>query len=230
MLSVTLMQKSVQMGRTLLGFFIESVLLSVLEVLAALGEVRPLERRSSLVGEALPSGLAVCFLRPLRSVDIWTKQQNMWCVLVLLAICYIKLVVKMVLKGINVRRLTEPRFRRVLMLCFPLSPSSSSLTGLNINGGGSTGFSMGGSSPYFLKWIRQSVHSRMFSRPPWCQSLEAVNTNLSSAELCLLNITLTGSALRLAKHLMDMLRSKKLFSYQMWVRYECQLHPTGQRI
>lgn len=122
----------------LLGFFIESVLLSVLEVLAALGEVRPLDRRSSLVGEALPSGLAVCFLRPLRSVDI------------------------------------EPRFRRVLMLCFPLSPSSSSLTGLNINGGGSTGFSMGGSSPYFLKWIRQSVHSKMFSRPPWCQSLEVV--------------------------------------------------------
>lgn len=70
MLSVILMQKSVHMGRTLLGFFIESVLLSVLEVLAALGEVRPLERRSSLVGEALPSGLAVCFLRPLRSVDI----------------------------------------------------------------------------------------------------------------------------------------------------------------
>lgn len=98
----------------LLGFFMESVLLSVLSVLAALGEVRPLERKSSLVGEALPSGL-VCFLRPLRSVDI------------------------------------EPRFRRVLMLCFPLSPSSSSLTGLNINGGGSTGFSMGGSSPYFLK-------------------------------------------------------------------------------
>lgn len=69
--------------------------------------------------------------------------------------------------------LTEPRLRRVLMLCFPLSPSSSSLTGLNMNGGGSTGFSMGGSSPYFLKWIRQSVQSRMFSRPPWCQSLEA---------------------------------------------------------
>lgn len=99
----------------LLGFFMESVLLSVLSVLAALGEVRPLERKSSFVGEARPSGLAVCFLRPLRSVDI------------------------------------EPRFRRVLMLCFPLSPSSSSLTGLNINGGGSTGFSMGGSSPYFLK-------------------------------------------------------------------------------
>lgn len=55
---------------TLLGFFMESVLLSVLSVLAALGEVRPLERKSSLVGEALPSGLAVCFLRPLRSVDI----------------------------------------------------------------------------------------------------------------------------------------------------------------
>lgn len=98
----------------LLGFFM-SVLLSVLSVLAALGEVRPLERRSSFVGEALPSGLAVCFLRPLRSVDI------------------------------------EPRFLRVLMLCFPLSPSSSSFTGLNINGGGSTGFSMGGRSPYFLK-------------------------------------------------------------------------------
>ncbi len=111
--------------------------------------------------------------------------------------------------------LTEPRFRRVLMLCFPLSPSSSSLTGLNINGGGSTGFSMGGSSPYFLKWIRQSVHSRMFSRPPWCQSLEAVNTNSSSAELCLLNITLTGSAPGLAKHLMDMLRSKT-FIHPCW--------------
>lgn len=73
---------------------------------------------------------------------------------------------------------TEPRFRRVLMLCFPLSPSSSSLTGLNINGGGSTGFSMGGSSPYFLKWMRQSVHSKMFSRPPWCQSLEAEESHL----------------------------------------------------
>ena len=69
---------------------------------------------------------------------------------------------------------TEPRFRRVLMLCFPLSPSSSSLTGLNMKGGGSTGFSIGGSSPYFLKWMRQSVHSKMFSRPPWCQSLESV--------------------------------------------------------
>lgn len=55
---------------TLLGFFIESVLLSVLSVLAALGDVRPPERRSSLVGEARPSGLAACFLRPLRSVDI----------------------------------------------------------------------------------------------------------------------------------------------------------------
>lgn len=55
---------------TLLGFFMESVLLSVLSVLAALGDVRPLERRSSFVGEARPSGLAACFLRPLRSVDI----------------------------------------------------------------------------------------------------------------------------------------------------------------
>lgn len=53
--------------------------------------------------------------------------------------------------GERERARTEPRFRRVLMLCFPLSPSSSSLTGLNIKGGGSTGFSMGGSSPYFLK-------------------------------------------------------------------------------
>lgn len=78
--------------------------------------------------------------------------------------------------------LTEPRLRRVLMLCFPLSPSSSSLTGLNINGGGSTGFSIGGSSPYFLKWMRQSVHSRMFSRPPWCQSLEAAQGKRVGAE------------------------------------------------
>lgn len=54
----------------------ESVLLSVLSVLAALGEVRPLERRSSLVGEDLPSGLAVCFLRPLRSVDICDEKQS----------------------------------------------------------------------------------------------------------------------------------------------------------
>lgn len=122
----------------LADFFTVSALLSLLEVLAALGELRPLERMSSLVGEARPSGLAGCFFRPLRSVDI------------------------------------EPRVRRVLMLCFPLSPSSSSLTGLNMKGGGSTGFSMGGSSPYFLKWIRQSVQRRMLSRPPWCQSLEAV--------------------------------------------------------
>lgn len=122
----------------LADFFTVSALLSLLEVLAALGELRPLERMSSLMGEARPSGLAGCFFRPLRSVDI------------------------------------EPRVRRVLMLCFPLSPSSSSLTGLNMKGGGSTGFSMGGSSPYFLKWIRQSVQSRMLSRPPWCQSLEVV--------------------------------------------------------
>lgn len=60
---------------TLLGFFMDSALLSVLSVLAALGEVRPLERRSSLVGEARPSGLAVCFLRPLRSVDIYNTEQ-----------------------------------------------------------------------------------------------------------------------------------------------------------
>lgn len=100
---------------TLASFFTVSALLSLLEVLAALGEFLPLERTSSLMGEARPSGLAGCFFRPLRSVDI------------------------------------EPLILRVLMLCFPLSPSSSSLTGLNINGGGSTGFSMGGSSPYFLK-------------------------------------------------------------------------------
>lgn len=54
-------------------------------------------------------------------------------------------------EGTNSVKPTEPRLRLVLMLCFPLSPSSSSLTGLNIKGGGSTGFSMGGSSPYFLK-------------------------------------------------------------------------------
>lgn len=56
---------------TLVDFFTESALLSLLEVLAALGELRPLERMSSLMGEALPSGLAGCFLRPLRSVDIY---------------------------------------------------------------------------------------------------------------------------------------------------------------
>lgn len=160
----------------------DSVLLSVLSVLAALGEVRPLERRSSLVGEALPSGLAVCFLRPLRSVDIWTDAAAQTSTLAGGRFKKTKpdgsLPTGLRMPVVRNQRggpvcLTEPRFRRVLMLCFPLSPSSSSLTGLNINGGGSTGFSMGGSSPYFLKWMRQSVHSRMFSRPPWCQSLEA---------------------------------------------------------
>lgn len=55
---------------TLADFFTVSALLSLLEVLAALGELRPLERMSSLMGEVRPSGLAGCFLRPLRSVDI----------------------------------------------------------------------------------------------------------------------------------------------------------------
>lgn len=55
---------------TLASFFTASALLSLLEVLAALGELRPLERMSSLVGEARPSGLAGCFFRPLRNVDI----------------------------------------------------------------------------------------------------------------------------------------------------------------
>lgn len=61
---------------TLVDFFTESALLSLLEVLAALGELRPLERMSSLIGEALPSGLAGCFLRPLRSVDIYLFNRN----------------------------------------------------------------------------------------------------------------------------------------------------------
>lgn len=61
---------------TLVDFFTESALLSLLEVLAALGELRPLDRMSSLMGEALPSGLVGCFLRPLRSVDIcWFKTE-----------------------------------------------------------------------------------------------------------------------------------------------------------
>lgn len=55
---------------TLADFFTVSALLSLLEVLAALGEFRPLERMSSLMGEVRPSGLAGCFFRPLRSVDI----------------------------------------------------------------------------------------------------------------------------------------------------------------
>lgn len=54
----------------LADFFTVSALLSLLEVLAALGEFRPLERMSSLMGEVRPSGLAGCFFRPLRSVDI----------------------------------------------------------------------------------------------------------------------------------------------------------------
>lgn len=90
---------------------------------------------------------------------------------------------KMKCEGTKGVKPTEPRLRLVLMLCFPLSPSSSSLTGLNIKGGGSTGFSMGGSSPYFLKWMRQSVHSKMFSRPPWCQSLEAWGRKSDSLEM-----------------------------------------------
>lgn len=56
---------------TLVDFFTVSALLSLLDVLAALGEFRPLERMSSLMGEVRPSGLAGCFLRPLRSVDIY---------------------------------------------------------------------------------------------------------------------------------------------------------------
>lgn len=59
---------------TLADFFTVSDLLSLLEVLAALGEFRPLERMSSLMGEARPSGLAGCFFRPLRSVDICPPQ------------------------------------------------------------------------------------------------------------------------------------------------------------
>lgn len=63
---------------TLADFFTVSALLSLLEVLAALGEFRPLDRMSSLMGEARPSGLVGCFFRPLRSVDICpskTKQR-----------------------------------------------------------------------------------------------------------------------------------------------------------
>lgn len=61
---------SIRQHLTLADFFTVSALLSLLEVLAALGEFRPLERISSLMGEARPSGLAGCFFRPLRSVDI----------------------------------------------------------------------------------------------------------------------------------------------------------------
>lgn len=63
-------QQRAEGGGTLMGFFRESALLSVLEVLAALGDVLPLDLRSSFVGDALPSGLEVCFLRPLLRVDI----------------------------------------------------------------------------------------------------------------------------------------------------------------
>ena len=60
----------------------------------------------------------------------------------------------------------------LLSLCLG-SNESPSLTGLNINDGGSLGFSISLSSPYFLKWMRQSKHNRTLSRPPWCQSLES---------------------------------------------------------
>lgn len=63
---------------TLADFFTVSDLLSLLEVLAALGEFRPLERMSSLMGEARPSGLAGCFFRPLRSVDICPTPTGGW--------------------------------------------------------------------------------------------------------------------------------------------------------
>lgn len=59
---------------TLVDFFTDSALLSLLEVLAALGELRPLERTSSAMGEARPSGLAACFFLPLRRVDIWGRE------------------------------------------------------------------------------------------------------------------------------------------------------------
>lgn len=68
--------------------------------------------------------------------------------------------------------LTWSLLLRVLILCFPLSPSSSR-TGLNKNGGGSGVFSKGLSSPYFLKYTRHSVQSKALSLPAWCQSLEA---------------------------------------------------------
>lgn len=63
---------------TLADFFTVSALLSLLEVLAALGEFRPLDRISSLMGEARPSGLAGCFFRPLRSVDICSSKTKGW--------------------------------------------------------------------------------------------------------------------------------------------------------
>ena len=67
--------------------------------------------------------------------------------------------------------------RLVRMLCLPLTDAfSSSLTGLNIKGGGSRFLSTGRSSPYFLKKSRHSVHSRALSLPAWCQSLDSANT------------------------------------------------------
>lgn len=62
---------------TLVDFFTDSALLSLLEVLAALGELRPLERTSSAMGEARPSGLAACFFLPLRRVDIWGEHSQL---------------------------------------------------------------------------------------------------------------------------------------------------------
>lgn len=60
-----------------------------------------------------------------------------------------------------------------------LLSSSSSRTGLNINGGGSPRSSTGRSSPYFLKKSRHSVQSSALSLPAWCQSLDSVKKELS---------------------------------------------------
>lgn len=69
-------------------------------------------------------------------------------------------------------RLTGARLRRVLMPCL-LFTSSVSFSGLNMNEA-PPDFEAGGRHPCLFSYVWQVVHNKGLSRPPWCQSLEAV--------------------------------------------------------
>lgn len=69
-------------------------------------------------------------------------------------------------------RLTGALLRRVLMPCL-LFTTSSSLTGLNMNGAPAD-FGACGRHPCLLSYVRQVVHSKGVCLPPWCQSLDPV--------------------------------------------------------
>ena len=80
------------------------------------------------------------------------------------------------MRGDNERRWGDGQesFVLTVWLIQSLSPSLSSCTGLNINGGGSALSPLARPSPYFLKKSRHSVHSSAFPLSARCQSLEAV--------------------------------------------------------